>query len=83
MRLRNSYQDWYGLRTGQIVIALSLLAAACGSGTGEQSTATEVAPAPNETEAESTLMLGTADGGQIDWNSLEGQDVVLWFWAPW
>lgn len=22
-------------------------------------------------------------GGQIDANSLVGQDVVLWFWAPW
>ena len=22
-------------------------------------------------------------GGQIDANSLAGQDIVLWFWAPW
>ena len=25
----------------------------------------------------------TADGGQIDLGDLDGQDIVLWFWAPW
>lgn len=25
----------------------------------------------------------TLDGGSIDLASFEGQDVVLWFWAPW
>jgi hypothetical protein len=25
----------------------------------------------------------TVDGGQLDASSLEGRDVVLWFWAPW
>ena len=29
------------------------------------------------------VTVGTADGGQLEWTSLEGRDVVLWFWAPW
>lgn len=28
-------------------------------------------------------LVATAGGGQLDWNSLQGLDVVLWFWAPW
>ena len=30
-----------------------------------------------------TLVADTVGGAQIDTNSLEGQDVVVWFWAPW
>lgn len=33
--------------------------------------------------AEASLVATTVAGGQIDFGSLEGQDVVLWFWAPW
>ena len=29
------------------------------------------------------VLVGLADGSQLDWNSLEGKDVMLWFWAPW
>ena len=25
----------------------------------------------------------TIDGGVIDLETLQGEDVVLWFWAPW
>ncbi len=25
----------------------------------------------------------TVSGSQLDLGSLEGQDTVLWFWAPW
>ncbi len=28
-------------------------------------------------------VVSTVAGGQIDFGSLEGQDIVLWFWAPW
>ncbi|MDH3299285.1 MAG: hypothetical protein OES24_02145 [Acidimicrobiia bacterium] len=28
-------------------------------------------------------VLPTVSGGQIDTNSLEGTDTILWFWAPW
>jgi hypothetical protein len=30
-----------------------------------------------------TVLVPTAAGGQLDFNSLHGQDVLLWFWAPW
>lgn len=29
------------------------------------------------------LAVATSDGGQLDFGTLEGRDVVLWFWAPW
>lgn len=29
------------------------------------------------------LVAETTDGGQFEFGSLEGQDAVLWFWAPW
>ena len=29
------------------------------------------------------VVVSTVAGGQIDFGSLEGQDTVLWFWAPW
>ncbi len=41
-----------------------------------------VEEAPTD-EAASGPIIPTADGGQIDFGSLEGQDTVLWFWAPW
>jgi hypothetical protein len=35
-------------------------------------------------ERRSVSLVGeTTTGGQIDFNSLEGTDTVLWFWAPW
>lgn len=34
-------------------------------------------------ETASSVDLPTLDGGQIDFGDLEGQDVFLWFWAPW
>ncbi|MDW3178651.1 MAG: hypothetical protein R8J94_14770 [Acidimicrobiia bacterium] len=49
-------------------LAFVFLAAACGTGDDETAIA---------------LSATTASGGQIDFNSLEGNDVVLWFWAPW
>ena len=39
--------------------------------------------APSGTSALPTGAYPTIDGGQIELTSLEGQDVVLWFWAPW
>lgn len=29
------------------------------------------------------VLADTVAGGQIDFGSLQGQDIVLWFWAPW
>lgn len=52
------------------------------------------APAPDEAEKDPAssrdavpaypdAVVATVAGGQIDFGSLEGQDTVLWFWAPW
>lgn len=45
--------------------------------TAEQST-TQADTAPTR-----GLMVNTIDGGQLDFSALIGQDLVLWFWAPW
>lgn len=79
-----------------IVGALALLATACGGSDAAveaANTADAEAPAPAAAEeapaaeADSapaiSLTASTISGGQIDFASLEGQDVVLWFWAPW
>ena len=61
-----------------MIAAIAALATACG-GSGVEITA------PDTTAAD-TALTGTADtlaGGQIELTSLEGQDTVLWFWAPW
>ncbi|MGB3736460.1 MAG: hypothetical protein WA964_15985 [Ilumatobacter sp.] len=64
-----------------------LLVAACGG--GESS---DVASSPVQIEPEAStssqqplepVLVSTARGGQLDFNSLRGQDVLLWFWAPW
>ncbi len=67
-------------RAGRNLIAVLLTAmttvAACGSSAG-----TPIAP---ETVASGlTGEFATIDGSTIDLNDLRGQDVVLWFWAPW
>ncbi len=41
------------------------------------------APDEEEPQAGSTEVLATISGGQIDFGALEGQDALLWFWAPW
>ncbi|NNC80707.1 MAG: hypothetical protein HKN94_11220 [Acidimicrobiales bacterium] len=58
------------------VAAVLMTLTACGSTTTE--TAADAGAA--------TALAGVVDtvaGGQIDLASLEGQDTVLWFWAPW
>ena len=71
--------------------AVALFAAACGStSTTEtaETTPTDADPsaqtAPSTEAPSSGLVVDLAlDGGQLEWNSLEGTDAVLWFWAPW
>lgn len=47
----------------------------------------ETVPDPSAEEATPpsfpAITLATSTGGQIDFGSLQGQDTVLWFWAPW
>jgi len=52
-----------------LIAAFSMFAASCG---GSGAAPTQIA-----------LIADTVSGGQINFGSLEGQDVVLWFWAPW
>lgn len=64
-------------RLSLTLASLCLAVAACGSSGSEPE-----ASAP----AASSVLTGefaTISGGQLELNSLEGQDVVLWFWAPW
>ena len=63
-----------------------LTVAACGGSEGSNSVSAPTNSEPATTEASSALepvMVPTASGGQLDFNSLRGQDVLLWFWAPW
>lgn len=55
-----------------------IVLSACGGGTDTTTTA--------EDTEQALALSGTVDtvaGGQIDLSSIEGQDTVLWFWAPW
>ena len=45
--------------------------------------AEEPAPASAGGPGLPTLVADTVTGPQIDTNDLAGQDVVVWFWAPW
>jgi len=59
-------------------LAVLLLLSACGA-----SSSTETAA---NVGADAEAMVGvvsTVAGGQLDLASIEGQDTVLWFWAPW
>ena len=72
-----------------VLLVAGLGATACGSGaddtegsesTGTGSSVDGTVAADSEFDA---VMVPTADGGELDFNSLRGQDVLLWFWAPW
>ncbi len=65
------------LRLVSILVALALFGVACGDG----ETATTTAAAGEATQAGESFT--TVSGGQLDLGDLEGQDTVLWFWAPW
>lgn len=63
-------------RAAALFLLVALAAAACGAATGTTEAASGGQP----------LLSGrfdTIDGDTIDLASLEGQDVVFWFWAPW
>jgi hypothetical protein len=63
---------------------MSLVLAACG--TASSGAAPGSAAAAEETEVAAPLLrdeFTTISGETIDLGSLEGQDVVLWFWSPW
>lgn len=66
--------------------AASTTAAAGATGTTAATAApgTTAAAAPVETRAEILQLHGALlDGQQFDFASTAGNDVLLWFWAPW
>lgn len=74
------------------LVAIALLASACGSGEATvadvtpevtEATGQTSRPAPTDPAPVIDVLLTTVDGGQIEWSSLAGTDVMLWFWAPW
>jgi hypothetical protein len=82
-----------GWRLGTTVLAAVLFAGACSS-SGEGDAAVAIPTSASEEAATTTEAPAgtpvpvldparTVDGAQLDWNSLEGKDVVVWFWAPW
>lgn len=77
-------------RASAAALSLALFASACG-GTppAEQAAApavTESAEVDNDAAAAPGLpqLIGdTVAGAQFDTNDLAGQDIAVWFWAPW
>ena len=68
------------IRTFAAAAAFGLFLTACGGG----ETTTESAGAAESESAETFAeVIDTLSGSQLDLGSLEGQDTVLWFWAPW
>lgn len=73
------------------MLVVTFVAAAC-AGDSNSDTA---APAPDTASDGGGEAIGdddvfpyafssrTLDGGMIDAGDFEGQDLVLWFWAPW
>jgi thiol-disulfide isomerase/thioredoxin len=82
-----------GVRRPASVAALSALAlvlAACGSAVDETAASDPTSSAadgdsPDAVEGGHPLSFQavTTDGADFDASELAGQDVVLWFWAPW
>jgi hypothetical protein len=69
-----------------VLAASALVASACGGAGDTESAASVPDTASVATEQPVDLeavFVPTAAGGQLDFNSLRGQDVLLWFWAPW
>jgi hypothetical protein len=71
---------------------MSVALAACGGGDADVDAAADTSAATttaatatdDASEAVATpVVYDTVTGGQIDLGALEGQDTVLWFWAPW
>ena len=61
------------------IIASTGLLIACGG----SDPAADAAPPGVEIEEPLAFSAITVDGAQIDVGEFAGQDVLLWFWAPW
>lgn len=73
-----------------LAAALALLISACGSG-GDNAETTAAAPAAANDSTDSgdaadpfpAFVGTTSDGAAFDLEAHRGDDIVLWFWAPW
>lgn len=74
-------------RRFHILVALlalvALVAAACGGSDDSTTSATSAAETESAGGEQAGVVLPTTDGGQLDFNDLEGKPALLWFWAPW
>jgi len=64
----------------------ALVVAACGGSGASDSASSSTSVDAGTIESSLPLepvLVSTASGGEMDFNSLRGQDVLLWFWAPW
>lgn len=71
-------------RTLTVVVALLICLTACGTTTDQSST--DAAGEATGVETITERLQGdfaTISGNEISLESLQGSDVVLWFWAPW
>lgn len=75
-----------------LVVLFGLVAVACGGATdvvaepataGEEAAVTETGDAPAAATGNFGGDFIDLNGQSIDLASFEGQDTVLWFWAPW
>lgn len=64
-----------------LVAALVLLGAACGSSGDTSSSA--AGGGGSDVGSAATFTAPTLGGGELASSSFDGQDTVLWFWAPW
>ena len=72
----------YRRRWLAVLLAFLFTASACGG----TNTATSVSGQTSNAASSTDLFDGefeTVSGETIDLASLQGQDTVLWFWAPW
>jgi len=63
-----------------MTILLAIFATACGGG------APDTATAPTDDSGANALLTGsfeTFGRSDIDLETVQNSDVVLWFWAPW
>lgn len=70
-------------RLAAAAISLGIVAVACSSDEG--AVGVVAAPPAPSAETSATLQVSApgADGTTIDLADYAGQDLMLWFWAPW
>lgn len=69
-----------------LLMALALGAAACGSSDSSDAAAPAAVDAGSGDAAPSSILdisAEAADGTTVNLSDYAGQDLMLWFWAPW